>query len=243
MKTHIIRITLLAAALLASTSPLRAGNAPSPQSRPAPGYRLDLKVSPTAPFPFLKRFGDIDVSVFPKGVRAESSVVDAISRTGSSSVTVTHPVARLYADVPVQDVRGVLVRLGGGKGELFPGLQEFPIEPNAVAGKVRGVNATRYRIVLGKNSWIDVWTTTTIPKNRQFDLLANQLVSAFSKSAAKTMSRIPGVPVFVEVNTSRFKKLVVLRMTQIQRSAQGESEALTVGSFYARAPLVQKLLE
>jgi hypothetical protein len=196
-----------------------------------------------APFPFLKRFGTVEVSVFPKGVRAESAVVDAISRTGTSVVTLTHPVARLYAEVPVHDVRGILVRMGGGKSELYPGLQEFPIEPKAVTGKVRGVDATRYRVVLGKNAWIDIWTTTTIPRNRQFDLLANQLVSAFSKSAAKTMSRIPGVPVFVEVNTSRFKKLVLLRMTQLQRSAQGESEALTVGSFYARAPLVQRLFE
>ncbi|MHB0971271.1 MAG: hypothetical protein ACYC7A_12920 [Thermoanaerobaculia bacterium] len=243
MNSHSLRNLLFASALLAATAPLSAATAPSPQSRPAPSYRLDLEVSPTAPFPFLKRFGDVDVSVFPKGVRAESSVVDAISRTGSSSVTVTHPVARLYAEVPVHEVRGILVHMGGGKSELFPGLPEFPIEPKAVAGKVRGVDATRYRVVLGKNAWIDIWTTTTIPKNRQFDLLANQLVSAFSKSAAKTMTRIPGVPVFVEVNTSRFKKLVLLRMTQLQRSAQGETEALTVGSFYARAPLVQKLLE
>lgn len=236
-------VALVALAALLPASPGRAATPAVPvTAKPAASYRLDLEVSPMAAFPFLKRFGKVDVSVFPGGVYADSSVVDAISRTGSPNVTVANPIARLYSEVPVRDVRQILVKMGGGKDEVFPGLPEFPLHKDVVIGKVRGIEAKRYRIMLGPKSWIDVWTTTVVPRNRQMELITAQMVSAMSRSAAKVMQKIPGTPIYVELNTSKHPKVVLMRMTSLQRSAQGEAEALSLGSFYARASLIEKLL-
>ena len=198
-------------------------------------YRLDLEVYATAPFPFLKRFGSVDVSVFPEGVGAEMLLIRGFSRNNTSTVTIMNPIARLYAEIPIAQMRSILLKLGGQDSELMPGLAEFPIDKNVIAGTVKGIPARRYRVILGE-SWIDVWTSTQIPRNPQLIRLLSEVLGTVSRSSSILIERIPGTPLYVEMNTKRFKKLVLVRPASFQQSDSGAADALSVGRFYVKAP-------
>ena len=210
--------------------------------KPEP-YRIDLELHPMAPFPFLSKFGSVDVSVFPGGVRADTLLVDAFSRVGTRGVTVENDVARTYFELTTADVRSLLLTLSGSKNEIMPGLPQFPVAKDVISGPVRGVPAKRYRVVLGNEAFIDVWTTTVVPKNAQFHMLETELLRTVSAPAASLSSTIPGMPIFVELNTRRFKKLPLLKLKQIVRSAEGEAEALSVGALMMKGKSGQNPLK
>lgn len=199
-------------------------------------YTLELEVNPTATFPGLRRFGTIDVTVYPGGVRAESLILHMFSRTGSPEMTVLAPLSRLYAEVPVGEARNILLNFTNSDDEMMPGLGEFPIDSKVLVGKVRDIPAKRYRVVLGVDSWIDVWSTTVIPENPQFERLQSELVSAISRPAAILVRKIPGTSIYIELNTQNHRKVPFLRLKSLVRSNGGETEALQRGRFYARAP-------
>lgn len=204
-------------------------------------YTLELEINPTATFPVLRKFGTIDVTVYPGGVRAESLILHAFSRTGSPQMTLLAPLSRLYTEVPVGEVRNILLKLTDSDDEMMPGLGEFPIDSKVLVGKVRDIPAKRYRILLGENSWIDVWSTMVIPENQQFERLQSELVSAISRPAAILVRKIPGTSIYIELNTQHYRKVPILRLKSLVRSNDGETEALQRGRFYARAPIVDLL--
>ncbi|MGA7615073.1 MAG: hypothetical protein WBX15_07820 [Thermoanaerobaculia bacterium] len=206
----------------------------------AAGYRLDLELDPAAPFPFLSRFGTVELKVYPNGIYAETLLFHAFTRNGTKSVRIESGLTRGYAEVSVAELRSVILRLSGSKGEVMPGLREFPIDPHVLRGNVNGIAASRYRVVLG-TSWIDVWTTQVIPENPQLRVLATELVSTISRPAAGVVRKIPGTPVLIEMHTRRFPKLQLLRATKLVPSSAGEESALTPGTFYVRAPIVDLL--
>jgi hypothetical protein len=216
---------------------------PGGEGRAAPatgGYRLDLVARPTAPFPFLKRFGSINLSLYPGGVRGESLFLSGFSRSGSPTITVENPISRMYGDLPIGQVGTILRRLGGSSGAVMPELYEFPIDPAVISGKVNGIRARRFRVVLGPEAWIDVWTTTEIPENRQFRVVAEQALEAISPSTVNVARKIPGTPVYIEMQTRRFRKLAILEPVRLTRgTAAEESAKLSVRSFMVGVPVLR----
>lgn len=215
----------------------------APASSAAPkDYRLDLVANPTAPFPFLKKFGSIDISLYPGGVAAKSLFLRGFSRNGEPTVTIVNPLGRMYASLPLSKLRDTFVSLSGRKGEIMPGLGDFPITKIG-NGRVKSLPATRYRVQLGPESSMDVWTTAAIPKHAQFEALYLQAVDAVSHAAVRTIRKIPGTPVYIEMNTLNHRKLALLTVKEMKPSSEGADDALTVGSFYVKAPILEKLLD
>jgi hypothetical protein len=95
--------------------------------------------------------------------------------------------------------------------------------------------------VYGPEAWIDVWTTDVIPTNRQMQRIVTQIVSGISPATGALASKIPGTPIYVEMNFRRFKKVTLVRLKKLTHTADDEEDALTRGSLYMRATVLEKL--
>lgn len=212
-----------------------------PSTLMAAGYRLELEANPAAPFPFLSKFGSVEITLYPGGVAAKAPLLRAFSRNGDPHVTVMSPLSRLYADVALPKIRSMLLTLARAEGEVMPGMGEFPVAA-PVKGKVGGLEALRYRIQLGPESSMDVWTTTAIPKNPQYQRLALEFAGTISRAAAAMVSRFAGTPVYVELNTIHYKKVALLRVKGFRPASEGEAGDLAVGRLYLKAPGADAIL-
>lgn len=200
-------------------------------------YHLTLEAHPAAPFPFLSRFGTVTFDVYPAGVRADSFWLNGFSRTGASAITVENPFLRLYTDVPIAQIASILHKIStAGVENAVPALL-----PKPSGGAVKGVAAVRYRLQYGAEAWIDVWTTRAIPENPQLRTIAIELLNGISPKTASAMRAIPGTPVHVELNFRRYKKLTLLELKTIRFDSAGEEDALKVGTFYFKAPLLDAI--
>jgi len=211
---------------------------PLAAATPSRPYHLELEANPAAPFPFLGKFGTVTLHVYGGGVRAETFWLNGFTKNGTPAVTVMNPLGRMYTDVPITNISSVLGKLAGSGGieRLASGTLMAP-----AAGKVRGVDANRYRIVYGPDAWIDVWTTKTIPDNPQLHAIVNEFVRGISPGTANVAKNIPGTPVYVELNFRRFKKLPILKLKSLAFDNAGEDDALKVGPVYMRAPLLDAI--
>ncbi len=209
--------------------------APSPQ-RP---YHLALQSSPALVVPLLSRFGTIDLHVYTGGVRAESMWLDSFSRNGSSTVTLLNPIARMYAEVGVEELPKLIAQITGIRRSRS---DDVPRLLPPVEGKVNGATARRYRLQYDATDWIDIWTTSAVPENPQLRRLVDAFVRHFAPATAAPLARIPGNPVYVEVNTREHPKHPLLQMTSLRFDDRGQAKALRVGSWYFRAPLVDAIL-
>jgi hypothetical protein len=135
----------------------------------------------------------------------------------------------------------MMLTMARAEGEVMPGLSEFPVSGPA-KGKVGGVDALRYRFQLGPESSMDVWTTTAIPQNPQYRRLALEFTGTISKPAAAMVSRLAGMPVYVELNTIHYKKIALLRVRKFTPSSAGEEDDLAVGRLYLKAPGADAIL-
>lgn len=210
--------------------------APAP---PADKYHLQLEANPAAPFPWLGKFGTIKLDVYPSGVRAETFWLNGFSKNYEDTITVENPLGRMYTDVPIGEIANIMGKLGGGpnaKTSAAIGTVQLP-----VAGKVQGVNATRYRILYSTNAWIDVWTTQAIAENPQVRRIVTELVTAISPRTGLLSRTIPGTPIYVELNFTHYKKLPLVRLKSLTLDDKGEAEALAVGSLYMKAPLLDAI--
>ena len=203
-------------------------------------YHLELEATPEAVFPYLGRFGNVELHVYAGGVRAEALWLDAFSRNGADAVTVMNPLARMYVDVDVAEIASILTRLAGAAGAVERNAAPALAKP--LAGKVQGIAATRHRLVYGTDAWIDVWTTSVIPENAQMKRIVNQIVHGISPRTGEVAATIPGTPVYVEMNFRRFKKVTLVRMKKLTHAADDEEDALTRGTLYVRASVLEKLL-
>lgn len=204
-----------------------------------PAYHLELEANPAAPFPFLGKFGTVDLDVYSGGVRAETLWLNGFSRNGSRAITVENPFGRMYTEVPTHDLSAILKRLAGNSvAELRAAT---PVVSLPVRGKVHGIDANRYRLVYGASAWIDIWTTTVVPQNPQFRAIIDQFVTAISPPSAASLARVSGTPVYVELNFRRFKKVPLLRLKSLARDNRGEESALKVGTLYFRAPMLDAI--
>ncbi|GEM_PF-579248 len=199
-------------------------------------FHLVLEANPAAPFPFLGRFGEVELHVYPHGVRAETIWLKGFSANGSRDLTVENPLSRMYTNVPVAHLGSMIHTLAGSAlTKIDPQTPPPVLAP--VSGTVHGIAAQRYRIVYGEDAWIDLWTTRTLGDSPQLRALVQQLVSGISPMTGRSAAAIPGVPVYVELNFSHYKRLPLLKVKNLTFSADDEESALKVGRLYAEAPL------
>lgn len=202
-------------------------------------YHLELEASPAAVFPYLGKFGTVELHVYQGGVRAETFWLDGFSRNGDAAVTVMNPLARMYVDVPVEDIAPTLLKIAGAAGALERSLA--PVIERPVRGTVGPIAATRYRLTYGPSGWIDIWTTTAIAENAQLRTLVDEFVRGISPGTARVSRSIRGTPIYVELNFRRFRKVPLLRLKKLTLAADDEKDALTLGSFYIRHKLLELL--
>jgi hypothetical protein len=208
---------------------------------PPKAYHLELQVSPGGAFPYLGKFGDVDLHVYPGGVRGEALWLHGFSRNGTSAVTVVNPLARMYVEVPTAEIVNVLTAMAGD-----PSIRERKVKPQLLApvkGKVEGIDATRYRLQYSPVAWIDVWTTTVIPQNSQLRLLINEAVGGVAPGTASIASKLPGTPIYVELNFRRFPKVAFVKFKKLTYGTTDETAALTLDKGYIRASVLEKLFE
>ena len=227
-----MKIALSLALSFVLALPALAANPPRP-------YHLQLEASPAAPFPYLSKFGTIDLHVYAGGVRADSAWLDAFSRNGTAAVTVLNPFGRMYVDVPIREIAPTLAKLAGSGGAER---LAKPVLTDKAEGKVHGIDATRYRLSYGPEAYIDYWTTAAVPESPQLRTVVDQLLRGIAPGTADVARTIHGVPVYVELNFSRFKKLPILKVKELTFTADDEEEALKVGALYVRASLLEALL-
>lgn len=216
--------------------PLLAAPAKAPQP-----YHLEMEANPAAPFPYLGKFGTVELHVYRGGVRAEALWLNAMSRSNAPTVTVANPLGRVYVDVPLRDIAGIVTKLSGGQVGVERTAK--PTLGSTIRGKVKGIDATRYRLVYGANAWIDLWTTTALPDNPQLRAIADQLVRGVSPATADVAKKIPGIPLYIELNFRRFEKLPLLTVKKLTMTADDEEDALTLGKLWVRANVLEKLWE
>lgn len=205
-------------------------------------YHLELEASPGAVFPYLGKFGDVDLHVYAGGVRADAFWLDSFSRNGTPTVTVANPLGRMYVDVPITDIAPLLRKLAGNEGKVEQGAGA-PILGKPIQGKVGAVAATRNRLYYGPTAYIDVWTTTAIPQNPQLRRIINALLEGIAPGTAKVAATLKGTPVYVELNFRRFRKVELVRLKKLTMSADDEADALKLGPLYIRAGVLDGVLE
>jgi hypothetical protein len=203
---------------------------------PPKAYHLELVANPAAPFPFLSKFGTVTLHVFPAGVRAETFWLNGFTRNGSSTITVMNPLGRMFTDVPVSEISAILHKLSSSGVE-----QVAPGSITQIIGTVKGIPARRYRLVYGTEAWIDVWTTDTIPENPQLRAVVTEFVRGISPATSSAMSSIHGTPLYVELNFRRYKKVPLVRLKNFAWNNDGQDDALTTGTFYFKAPLLDAI--
>jgi hypothetical protein len=221
---------LILALLLFSTAAIAA---------PPKPYHIELEANTAAPFPFLSRFGTITLHVYPAGVRADSIWLNGFSRLGTPTVTIENPLGRMYTTMQLSEIT-TLIQKTEKDDALATGPQRLD---HPVSGKVRGIAARRYRLVYGPDAWIDVWTTTVIPENAQLRSIVDAFVRGISPGTADTWQSIPGIPLYVELNFSRYKKVPLIRLKSLVMNNLGQEAALKVGSYYFKAPMLDSILK
>jgi hypothetical protein len=202
-------------------------------------YHLELEATPEAAFPYLSRFGNVDIDVYAGGVRADALWLHAFSRNDAKAITVANPLGRMYVDVALNEITGILAKMAGG--DRITGTGTVTLNPG-IKGTVSGIPATRYRIVYGPTAWIDYWTTDVVPQNEQFRAIVHRLVAGISPSTADVARKVPGTPVYVELNFRRFKKVAIVKFKKLSYTADDEEDDLTLGPVYVRATVLEKLL-
>jgi hypothetical protein len=199
-------------------------------------YHLQLEANPSAPFPLLNKFGVVTLHVYPAGVRANSMWLNGFSRDGAT-VTVENPYGRMYTEVPVVQFAAALERMA--QVEVNEG--GAPPVSAPVAGRVGGMSAKRYRLIYGPDAWIDIWTSQSIPENAQLKMIVDGFVRGVAPGTANALRAIPGTPIYVEMNFAHYQKMPLVWMKSFVANNIGQDEALRVGRFYFRVPLLDAI--
>ncbi|HEV7920941.1 MAG TPA: hypothetical protein VGR02_09155 [Thermoanaerobaculia bacterium] len=231
---------LLCAATSFAATPAKPAPAPAAKpAAPAKPYHLELEANPAAPFPFLSRFGVVHLHVYPSGVRADTTWLNGISRSGTDSITVLNPALKMYTEVPISEIGNLLAKIGGmNTRKTFEAIAN--VEP-PVKDKVGGLDVMRYRARYTQTAWIDVWTTTAVPQNPQLKAIVDQVVYNISPGTGALTRFIPGTPVQVELNFTNFKKVQLVTLKSLTMDATGEADALAMPAAYAKAPLLDEV--
>ena len=204
-------------------------------------YHVELEANPAAAFPYLSMFGKVDIHVYQSGVRTDALWLNAFSKNGASAVTVANPLGRTYAEIPVGEIAPLLAKLAGAAGAIERNAAT-PIRKPPVAGTVAGIKATRHRLMYGPEAWIDYWTTDVVPENPQLREIVDQLVAGISPPTVAPTRQVTGMPVYIELNFRRFRKVPLLQLKKLTFAADDEEDALELGPFYVRTGAFEKVL-
>ncbi len=221
------RVRALAAVLLVFCVIQPAHSAPRP-------YHLELDANLGAVFPTFGRFGTINIHVYPGGLRADSPLLNAFSRNGARTLTVLKPMVRLYTDVAFTEMTAMIA---AGTDEF----EEVPRIVGPTAGKVGSLAAMRYRLQYNKTEWIDVWTTRNVPANAQFRAIIDAAIRGLSERSADVVRKIPGTPVYIELNFRGYNKVALLRLRRLTWNNAGETAALKLGNYYFKVPILDAI--
>jgi hypothetical protein len=197
-------------------------------------YHLELDANLGAVFPTFGRFGNIKIHVYPAGVRADSSLLNAFSRNGVRSVTVLKPTVRMYTDVAFTEMTTMIAA----------GTDEFEDVPRIVGptvGKVGSLVAMRYRLQYNKTEWIDIWISRDVPANPQFRAIIDAAIRGLSDRSADVVRTIPGTPVYIELNFRGYDKLALLKLRRLTWNNHGETAALNLGNYYFKVPILDTI--
>ncbi|MDX1584051.1 MAG: hypothetical protein R3338_10680 [Thermoanaerobaculia bacterium] len=233
------RLILSAAILLPALSPLASANEPAV---PRQNYALHLEANPSEPFPFLKKLGKVEISVFPEGVRADSLWLDGFVLQGADTVRIENPALRLYTDASFDSLRKLFQKLRP-ENEEQPALKALKVVDTGRVGKIGKLPVRCHRIVLGEKAWIDLWWTSALAKNPAYERLQHELLSVVSPDLALAARRVPGTIVHVVLNTERFPDTTLLAVREVYLSSAGHEEALKTGRFFLRAPSLDRLVK
>jgi len=203
---------------------------------PPKAYHLEIEANPASPFPYLGKFGTVTLHVYPAGIRAETFWLSGFTRNGASTVTVENPLGRMYTEIPLPQISATLHKLSTSGVE-----SAAPTGITLMNGNVKGIPAHRHRLSYGPEAWIDVWTTDTIPENPQLRAVIMEFVRGISPATAATIGSIRGMPLYVELNFRRYKKVPLVRLKSVTWNADGQDDALKTGMFYMRAPLLDSI--
>lgn len=204
-------------------------------------YHLELEATPEAAFPYLGKFGTVDLHVYQSGVRGEALFLHGFSRNGEKQITVANPLGRMYVEMQTTEIASLLTKLAGGKTG-----QERKAKPKLgpqMKGTVKGVAATRHRLLYGKEAFIDVWTTDVIPQNPQLRTIVHNILNGVAPGTASVANKLPGTPIYVELNFRRFKKVPIVRMKKLTFAADDEEDALKLGMLYFKSGTAASLFE
>ena len=199
-------------------------------------YHLQLEANPSAPFPLLQKFGAVTLHVYPAGVRADSMWLNGFSRDGAT-VTVENPYARMYTVVPVAQFAAALERMADV--EVNEG--GTPPVSGPLTGKVGGMSAKRYRLIYGPEAWIDIWTSQSVPESAQLKRIVDGFVRGVAPQTANALRSIPGTPIYVEMNFEHYKKMPLVWIKSFDANNAGQDQALRVGRFYFKVPLLDAI--
>lgn len=229
--------TIFLLSLLFAASAAPAADVPAPRDR----YALQLEARPSAVFPFLDKLGRVDIAVYPQGVRADSLWLNGYLKAGSENVRIENPTLRLYTDASYSALRKLFLSLAPEDDVMKFG--ELPVTDTGRKGTIKGMAIRCHRIQLGKKAWIDVWTTQELRKSRPFHDLQMQVLTTISPDLARAAARIPGTPLHVVLNTSKYPETTLLTTKEVYRSSAGHEEALQTGRFFLRVPSIDRLVK
>ena len=189
--------------------------AASLHAAPPRAYHLELEANPAAPFPFLGKFGTVTLHVYPAGVRAETFWLNGFSRNGTGAVTVENPLGRMYTDVPLAQISTTLHKLStsGSKARRRPRSRRYrhrerdprpPLPPRSTARSLDRRLDDRH----------------ASPRIRSSAPSSTNSSAASPPLPPPSINGIRGMPLYVELNFRRYKKLPLVRMKSIAWNAR-----------------------
>jgi hypothetical protein len=199
---------------------------------PPTSYHLQMEANPAAPFPFFGKFGKVQLDVYTNGVRAESLWLHGFSRIDTDTVTIENPMSRISTDMPLDHIATTTAGMAKYKSDFGS-----PTFATPMHGRVGSLEATRFRLVYGPQAWIDIWTTTAVPTNLQYRKIVTEFIKGISPAAAAMSEKIPGNPIYVELNFRSYRKLPLLTLKSLVLDQTGEAGALSDGKLYVKTPL------
>ncbi len=89
--------------------------------------------------------------------------------------------------------------------------------------------------------WIDVWTNRDVPTNPQFRAVIDAAIRGLSERSADLVRKIPGTPVYIELNFRGYHKVALLKLRRLPWNNSGETAALNLGGYYLEVPVLDAI--
>jgi hypothetical protein len=196
-------------------------------------YRVEL------PFRGLAPPGGIELKVYPTGIRADSRFFSGYARTGEGDFYLMSRLARLYGKVPIPVVGDILEERLAPDERL--GTRSYALSASGQERTIAGLPALHYRIEIGAGTTLDIWITEALEESEQFRRVTDQIISSVAGPIAPLVRALPGMPLEVILDSSRFPGLRLLSLERLSSDGSRAARSLRVGRFYLPAPFAPLL--